>query len=182
MKKTAKEPGDAFENEVIDFLAKSVGPALWIHKPEGKLLGDKIQGASGLWEVDIIIEKPLKFIEDEPATTTGDVRSGTVEHDPFPRAVIECKWAGPIAPEKKQKGSSLNSNLARAYEHLNDIHLKNKETKLFVVVSRLPIRGEQSRDYRLLFRNIGVGFFNFGDSADRQRLVEEVSSLIPSGN
>jgi hypothetical protein len=179
MKKSPKEPGDAFEKEVIGFLVKSVGPALWIHKPEGKLPGDKIQGASGLWEVDIIIEKPLKIIENEPTTTTGHIRSGTMDYDALPRAVIECKWAGPIAPEKRQKGSSLDSNLARAYEHLNDIHLKNKETKLLVVVSRLPIRGEQSRDYRLLFRNIGVGFFNYGDSADRQRLVEEVTLVIP---
>jgi len=179
MNKSPKEPGDAFENEVIDFLVRSVGSDLWIHKPEGKLPGDKILGASGLWEVDIIIEKPLKFIEDEPRTKTGNVRSGTLEHDPLPRAVIECKWAGPIAAEKRQKGSSLDSNLARAYEHLNDIHLKNQQTKLFVVVSRLPIRGEQSRDYLLLFRNIGVGFFNFGDPSDRQRLVEEVTTLIP---
>ncbi len=151
MKKNPKAPGDAFENEVIGFLVKSVGSGLSIHKPEGKLHGDKIQGASG----------------------------GTLDHDVLPRAVIECKWAGPIAAEKRQKGSSLDSNLARAYEHLNDIHLKNKETKLFVVVSRLPIRGEQSRNYPLLFRNIGVVFFNFGDSRDRQRLVEEVTSLIP---
>jgi len=167
MKKNPKESGDAFENEVIGFLVDSVGPGLWIHKPEGKLSGDKIPGASCLWEVDIIIEKPLEFAGSEQP------------YDVRPRAVIECKWARPIAAEKRQKGSSLDSNLARAYEHLNDIRLRNEETRLFVVVSRLPVGGEQSRDYPLLFGNIGVGFFNFGDPAERQRLVQEVTSLIP---
>src|SRR5437667_8446770 len=71
-----------------------------------------------------LIGTPL-VISGQTPMVIGNVTSATLEHDLVPRAVLECKRAGPIAPEKRQKGSSLDSNLARAYRTLNDIHLKN---------------------------------------------------------
>ena len=93
------------------------------------------------------------------------VRDGTL---PTPKAVLECKYAGPA-----DSGSSFDTNLARAYRQLNDIGLKDKNLRRFVIVNREPRKGEQSRNYRKLFANIGADFLNFNNIEDREHLKAE---------
>ncbi len=129
-----------------------------------------IEGASGDWQADIVIGVGGHF-DPEPTKVEGiETRSGTL---PMPRVVLECKYAEPA-----DSGSSFDTNLARAYVRLNDIHLKQSHLKLIVVVNREPRTGEQSRNYRKLFGNIGVQFLNFNDLEDRAQLKQEALRAV----
>lgn len=117
-------------------------------------------GSAGPWKTDIAINDPGDF---DSQSNSGDLGRE--------RAVIECKYLSPDV-----SAGSYPTNLARAYTSLNDIRLENK-AKLFLVVNRMPEKGEDPRDTRKLFETIGVTFVNFGDESHRRRLVEEIESL-----
>jgi hypothetical protein len=152
-----REKGNQFEKLVIEFLKSVLGESVYVG---GSL--SPIEGASGAWQADIIIGTGGR-VESEPREVDGmKVFDETM---PTPKAVLECKYAEPA-----DSGSSFDTNLARAYRSLNDIGLKNNDLKRFVIVNREPRKGEQSRNYRKLFANIGVEFLNFNDLADRERL------------
>jgi hypothetical protein len=128
-----------------------------------------IEGASGAWQADIIIGTPSHFESQVHQVDGIQVRDGTL---PIPKAILERKYAEPA-----DSGSSFDTNLARAYRQLNDIGLKDENLRRFVIVNRESRKGEQSRNYRKLFANIGVEFLNFNDIEDREHLKVEALKI-----
>ncbi len=162
-----REKGTQFEKQVIQFLQTVLGERATVGRPLSP-----IEGASGMWQPDIMIGTGGHF-DPEPREVDGmKVFDGVL---PTVKAVLECKYAEPA-----DSGSSFDTNLARAYRELNDIGLENSDIKLFVIVNREPRKGEQSRNYRKLFANIGVEFLDFNDLDDRERLKIESLSIITS--
>lgn len=153
--RSSKEKGERLENEVFQTISTVLKDRLLVsrHLP--------VVGSSGEWETDITINEPGHF--------NSRTRSGTLGPE---RAVVECKYAGPgVSP------GTYVTNLARAYMHLNDLRSKNKDLRLFLVVSRLPEKGESPRDPTVLFNQIGVSFVNFNDETERAKFLSEVAAL-----
>jgi hypothetical protein len=118
-------------------------------------------GSAGDWEADITLNEPGDF---DPKTMSGSLGPE--------RVVIECKYSGvDVSP------GSYVTGLARAYMHLNDIRIKSKDIGLFLVVNRMPKKGESPRDCQVLFENIGVGFVNLEDHDKERWFREKIGAL-----
>jgi hypothetical protein len=144
--------GQEFENDVAKLVNKVVGANLLVRRLE------PVMGSAGPWEADIVISE------------SGDFRkSGVIGQV---RAIVECKYSG-----KQVSPGSYVTGLARGYMHLNDIRNANENVRLFLAVNRLPTKGENPRDTRVLLDKIGVSLVNFEDGAERERFSDEIANL-----
>jgi hypothetical protein len=139
-----------FERSIRQFLMDAL-------KGKASVLASNVRGASHRWPVDIAVYQLSQDFDTET-----------------PKAVVSCKYTSPYVKIR----NTYDTNLARAYMELNDLHLKDASMKLFLVVNRPRKNSDVKRDYKTLFQNIGVRLVDYGEIADRKTLLDELTQML----
>lgn len=94
-------------------------------------------------------------------------------------AIVSCK--------KVKEGAASPtywSEMSRTYMELNDLKINSElgNPKFFLVVNRYCMKGENDKNYPVLFKNIGVQMVNFYNDDERGKFADQLRQQLLEAN